>query len=612
VLGTSTSTGYVGSMQDFGEAIERAESGAVPLPLMIVRPGQGGQTITATLPAAGAFGAAYPLGSTKFDAIYEHACAQMHIQVQGSTSGFSYDDGWYGLIFLSHPNWNDTTGTKPFRLSINKLVTWSKNRLTAAVHEPVEAHQAGYVDSGLENWALAMDSMFLSEYRRKSGDTTVDATIQRAAELLCNRIEYWKQPDTGNGFTPNKPGIMGHGGVVGDYLHLGYGGGMNIMNAHVYPAIAMLKAAGANVSGASGMAAGDFPASHTYDARVQMTWNWLKQCTATTGTDAGNVGYISTQGGGDSCGRTAGSLLGFLLYGNAATADDTAKVTLMRQYLPKAWQRWQLCHAYTVGGVGLYSLVMPFLADRDQRFILENARHFYHFHRKHDGTLAYFGGRENNGGDDYLNLNRVRYMNTAIIKATMSGNLPSFPQQNANRLYVRMAAPWVKWPTQTAHTGKVNAASTTLVTEVADAAGAPVTTGLAVQWTQVSGPGTVTFGSPTALTTTAGFSADGTYRVQLTASRNGYTLTEPYEPTRGPRHHGGTAGGLGGPGWFRELHAHRHGRWSAALSVAAQWAATLGSAGHAYTDVGQCRRWVGRARRLCGHRTRWHRYLRFG
>ncbi len=45
-------------------------------------------------------------------------------------------------------------------------------------------------------------------------------------------------------------------------------------------------------------------------------------------------------------------------------------------------------------------------------------------------------------------------------------------------------------------------------------------------WTQVSGPGPVTFGSPNATTTSAGFSAPGTYVLQLAASDGELTATD--------------------------------------------------------------------------------------
>ena len=63
-FGTTRSSyyGYSGAVQDFGLAIERAEAGDGQLPLLVLRSGLGGTNITVTLPPAGGFGPAYPLG----------------------------------------------------------------------------------------------------------------------------------------------------------------------------------------------------------------------------------------------------------------------------------------------------------------------------------------------------------------------------------------------------------------------------------------------------------------------------------------------------------------------------------------------------------------------
>jgi PA14 domain/K319L-like, PKD domain len=49
---------------------------------------------------------------------------------------------------------------------------------------------------------------------------------------------------------------------------------------------------------------------------------------------------------------------------------------------------------------------------------------------------------------------------------------------------------------------------------------------LTIGWSKVSGPGTVGFGSPTALTTTVTFSSSGTYVLRLTVSDGGLTSTD--------------------------------------------------------------------------------------
>ena len=325
---------YTGAVKEYADAIERAEAGNVPLPLKVVRPGVGGLTVSVTLPNVGAFGAAYPLGSPKFDALYETACVQMHALVTNSGSSFGYQDGWIGLCLLSHTNWNDTTGPKPFRNAINIIRDWSVDRLTNAIVEPLEENQPGFVGSGLENWALTMSAMFLAEYRLKSGDTSVDATIQRAALLLANRIQYWEQPDLGNGWHPNSPGIMGHGGVVGDYIHTGFFAGINIINTHANMAMGLLKLAGADFNAPSGTNAGTLPhQSLTLEQRLRLSWEWQKTCTY----PEGYVDYaVLGAGGWDASGRTAGAVAAFNLVNPAPTADDTAKYNQWRAYLPQA------------------------------------------------------------------------------------------------------------------------------------------------------------------------------------------------------------------------------------------------------------------------------------
>src|SRR5207245_39332 len=53
---------------------------------------------------------------------------------------------------------------------------------------------------------------------------------------------------------------------------------------------------------------------------------------------------------------------------------------------------------------------------------------------------------------------------------------------------------------------------------VASDDGKPEGSSLTVSWSKLSGPGTVTFANPNAAPTTAAFSVEGTYVLQLTAS----------------------------------------------------------------------------------------------
>lgn len=69
---------------------------------------------------------------------------------------------------------------------------------------------------------------------------------------------------------------------------------------------------------------------------------------------------------------------------------------------------------------------------------------------------------------------------------------------------------------------------------------------LTVNWTRVSGPGTVTFTAPSATSTTATFSASGTYILRLTASDGALSTSDDVSVTVNPASSGGTGTGLTG------------------------------------------------------------------
>jgi autotransporter-associated beta strand protein len=389
-------------------------------------------------------------------------------------------------------------------------VAWATNYLSTIILAPVEDNDPAFVDPGLENWTVASATMFLAEWVRRSGQTQHAPVLQRAADALANRIQDYQQPPYNGATGPTKLGLMGHGGVVGDYAHIGWTG-INIINSHVMAALALAKGAGATVS----------------DYKFQMCWSWVKSCTSTSGGDAGNVGYAWQQGGGDSAGRTAGVYFGMKNYG--PSSNDTFLVSL-NDYLVRAHVRQQHAHAYTLGGVALYQFALPYLADREQRYIMENWRFYYNLGRQPDGSVAYVGGRENNGGDSYLDFNNVGWVNAAMPMVPASGRVAGFPSPNPARFHAQLTAPWNTWPDLAARSVRVTNTTEQFQHTLTDAEGLPLAAGdYTCQWSQVSGPGSASFGVATAASTSITFPLGGLYRLQFTAVRGGYTLTEWYD-----------------------------------------------------------------------------------
>lgn len=546
---SNTNDGYQGAVQDLGIAIDRAEGSDGVIDLQVIRSGAGGLTLPATVGTAGSLGPAWPVGSAKCDAIFEWSCDQIHSKVQSSSTGnFGYNSGWFGLILLSHPDWNETTGSNPFRLSIDKLRTRCEDYLNGRAFEPVEPsiNQSLYDSQspGLENWDVCASSIFLSLYRAKTGDVTADAMVQKGAEMIANRIQHWSQyNDAGTVFVAGD-GRMGHGGVHGDYSHYNGAGGLNIMNAHAAVALALAKLAGADMTVTPGTTLNDATGDPLPDMEEKFLWCWSRMKVATRtdgGGDDGNVGYVSVQGGGDSSGRTGGAFAGWNLYGLPGNADDVDKAQRQEDYLVRRWYRQQHCHAYTLGGVALSQMAMPWVNDRGQQFYQENSRFFAVLSREPDGSVSYFPGRQNNGGDSYLNKSNVALVNAAIATAIRSGNLPGFSAPNPDRLHLHIKEPLNSWPSLDARLARLNALSDELEVEITDVDGtvlAPAS--YSASWTSVSGPGGLVFGSPTSASTTVTVPTEGTYRVQLEVTTPGYTLTEPVDLVVG-----GSGGGSG-------------------------------------------------------------------
>jgi len=251
-------TDFEGVVRELGDAIEHAESNDGVLPLKVLRSGTGILTVTVQLPVLGALDPAYPLTSAKYAATYEYACAQLHARVMADGDGdLGYPTGFVGLSLLGHPNWNDLTGAKPYRLSINKLRDWAIGMIQDGQLTPVEhkyfdgSANPNYADTGLENWSLGQAVMFLAEYVAKTGEQTAyRSNLQRGAVMMTNRIQNWAQP--ANGGTADLSyeetrGATGHGGVTGDYTHQWYVG-INMAGLHLFNGLAMAKRAGADMT----------------------------------------------------------------------------------------------------------------------------------------------------------------------------------------------------------------------------------------------------------------------------------------------------------------------------------------------------------------------------
>ncbi|MEZ5324312.1 MAG: DUF6288 domain-containing protein [Verrucomicrobiales bacterium] len=581
---------FEGVVRQLGAAIDSAEATDGNLPLMVLRPGVGDVTVNVALPVAGGFDPLHPLTSGKFAAAYERACDALHQRIMADSDGdIGYPTGFAGLALLGHPSWNQSSGAKPYRQSLNKLRDYFITRVEGAVYSPVEDllldHELNgtgtpsanphFVDNpvGLEAWSLGQAVMFLAEYYSKSGDATVFSSLQRGAELMANRVQWWKQPPQHeNGYSPgweSRRGMTSHGGVVGDYIHGGWGGGINMAGVHLFCGLGLAKRAGVDMSVRPrdghyfgyDLHPGDtipaeiataLPASidlprgcedpdsgattindpfwydMTLDQKFWLKWDFL---TRSSGSD-GHVNYaVGTGATSDAGGRTPAALFGLLSYlgSDPLSAEDQAQIDAKMRYVTLQHDRHLNAHAYNMGGSMFMALALPYLDDRSQRFFLENWKFFHTFSREPDGSLSYFRGR--NYGDAYQDYSLVALVYMALPRSVALGGLPHVPGYDTQRINARFHLPMLEWSALEARSLDLTSSTQALAVDVLDGVGNVVDPAqVTATWSVVSGPVVAdVFSDAAALTTTAAFPQSGTYRIELQATANGLTVVEPID-----------------------------------------------------------------------------------
>lgn len=544
---------FDGVVRQLGNAIEHAESNDGVLPLKVLRSGAGIITVTVNLPVLGALDPSYPLTSAKYAATYEYACAQLHARVMADADGdLGYPTGFVALSLLGHPNWNDLTGAKPFRLSVNKLRDWAINLINTSQLTPVEdkyfdgTANPNYVGTGLENWSLGQAVMFLSEYVTKTGEqATYQTVLQRAAVMMANRIENWAQP--ANGGTANLSyeetrGATGHGGVTGDYTHQWYVG-INMAGLHVFNGLAMAKRAGAdmtqrpkdahyfghtlnpgdavpsnispalpttiilprgaqdsrslphidNVSSApltKIITASSSANPFYYDCSLdQKFWIQWDCLTRSTGS-SGYVAYASVTGAEyDAGGRTPATLLGMKVY-HGSTPPSSADQAVMDMHTNYiiAAHNRHLNAHAYNMGGGLFTALVM------PWFSDRDQRYFWDNWKFYANFMRQPDGsvqyfRGRSFDDAYQDYSLVALVNNALPRSVALGGLPHVPGYDTNRVFARFKKPLLEWPTPAARKRRITGNSEVFTVDLVNASGAVIApASVTASWSVVSGP----------------------------------------------------------------------------------------------------------------------------
>lgn len=360
-----------GPEESIGLAIEAAEADReATLPLNIKR-GEEELELTVSLAKLQPYSQSFPNDCQLSRSFHEGLCQQL--------SDSQESDG----------RWRATTGISADRY-VTALCGLAILGLGEPEHLPVLERAADFLampdgsaflddklaphSGGLDNWAICVTAMYLSELVIATGEERHLPAIQRCVDALNDRM--------------TEGGRFGHAGTVG------YGGkGLNIINTQAQLAWALAERAGCEID----------------PSAWKKSLNEIRQSTG----ENGGVRYWTLQTGySDASARTATAALSLFI------RDEEPELrTKMAGWLSKNSPRLREAHA--VGSIGMIfgTCALRCIDEEAWRAHMRDWRWYLTLMRQPDLSARYLGSKRNNGGDSYL---RKRHVAAAICGAILS------------------------------------------------------------------------------------------------------------------------------------------------------------------------------------------------
>ena len=234
---------------------------------------------------------------------------------------------------------------------------------------------------GPKNWMAASSAILLAEYQLATGDDASFDDLTKCCNLLAARV--------------SNNGTMGHNYVVGYD-----GGGLVIINTQAHLAWALAAKCGYEIDrGAWDRSLGEIRRS--IDKKT------------------GAIGYCSRAPASPCIPARTGAMAAAL-----AIADQEPK--LAKQFADAlVAHQGRMRHAHSMSSIGLiYGISGVKLANpQGHRQVMRKWQPYLELCRTSAGTAAYFGGKRNYGGDQYLGLHPIGNATVALMLASAEAKL---------------------------------------------------------------------------------------------------------------------------------------------------------------------------------------------
>ena len=257
--------------------------------------------------------------------------------------------------------------------------------ITAAIHFINEKSTAS-IDLknprvGPKNWQAASSAILMAEYQLATGDKSFFKFLQANCDLLAARV--------------TKNGKMGH------HFDIPYnGGGLVIINSQAHLAWALAEKCGY--------------------ARDEIAWSRsYREVEASLDQRTGALGYSAKAPRSPDIAARTGAMA-------AALAVTGAKEGMAQQLAAAlATHHGRMRHAHAMSSIGLiYGFAgLKSVNPKAHREVMAEWVPYLELSRNAVGSAAYFGGKRNIGGDQYLGLGPIGNAMTALMIATTDGKL---------------------------------------------------------------------------------------------------------------------------------------------------------------------------------------------
>jgi hypothetical protein len=372
---TKTDTGLEGPQALLGNSLDRKSASSKPVLSLRVRRESEQLSLSIDLPKSPSFSFSRPLACGKRKD-YLAEIARHLVAVQEKNGRWKpgvggdadvYTTAFCGLVLLAN---ND-----PSHLSSVKRGIGFVKKASIDSIDPTNPKV------GPKNWQTAANGILLAEYQLATGDNTYFEELKKCCDLLAKRV--------------TEKGTMGH------HYSIPYsGGGLIVINVQAHLAWALAEKCG-----------------HPIDEK---TWkNSFSEVSKSLDRKTGALGYSSrAPGSPDISARTGAMATALMVAGRDKDFANSLAESLVRL-------NGRMRHAHAMSSIGLIFGFSGIKQGSPRKYaeVMETWVPYLELSRLPRGGAAFFGGKRNIGGDQYLGLSSIGNATVGMILASAEDRL---------------------------------------------------------------------------------------------------------------------------------------------------------------------------------------------